>query len=78
MINFKTQYDKRKSLGRVTLMRNGWQFPKDLDEEVYNELKQGIEYLGYSNVEKAFKELRLYWNHSVAIVGENKTLRIPT
>lgn len=72
MINFKTQYDKRKSLGRVALMRNGWQFPKDLDEEVYNELKQGIEYLGHSNVEKTFKELRLYWNHSVVIVGENK------
>jgi len=72
MINFKTQYDKRKSLGRTTLIRNGWQFPKDLDEEVYNELKQCIEYLGYSNVEKAFKELRLHWNHSVVIVGENK------
>ena len=72
MVDMKTQYDKRKSISFPYLLKNGWELPKDLDEEVYNEIKQCTDYLNYKTVEEGFKKERLYLTHAVLVVGQKK------
>lgn len=72
MIDMKTQYDKRKSISFPNLLKNGWKLPEDLDEEVYNEIKQCTDYLNYKTVEEGFKKERLYLIHAVLVIGQKK------